>query len=105
MAATAAAAALVYVAAAPVAALLGVTVAFGFSMGAATTAVYAAATKAVPAAGRNLAFAYLTRAYLIGLAVSPVIAGFIGSLSMRAVFLADAMGLGVVAWIVRRRMS
>jgi DHA1 family multidrug resistance protein-like MFS transporter len=105
MAATAGAAALVYVGAAPVAALLGVTVAFGFAMGAATTAIYATATKSVPASGRNLAFAYLTRAYLIGLAVSPVIAGFVGSLSMRAVFLADAMGLGVVAWIVRRRMS
>ena len=105
MSATAAAAALVYVAVAPVAALLAVTVAFGFAMGAATTAIYATATEAVPAAARNLAFAYLTRAYLVGLAVSPVIAGFVGSLSMRAVFLADAMGLGVVAWIVRRRMS
>ena len=32
------------------------------------------------------AFGYLTTAYLVGLAVSPVVAGFIGRVSMRAVF-------------------
>jgi MFS family permease len=52
-----------------------------------------------------VAFGYLTSAYLIGLAVSPVVAGFIGAESMRAVFFADAVGLAVVAWFVRRGMS
>jgi hypothetical protein len=34
-----------------------------------------------------------------------VVAGFIGSVSMRAVFLADAAGLAFVAWMVRRGMA
>ena len=50
-------------------------------------------------------FAWLTSAYLVGLAVSPVVAGFIGAVSMRAVFLADAAGLAFVAWMVRRGMA
>ena len=43
--------------------------------------------------------------YLIGLAVSPVIAGFIGATSMRAVFFADAIGLAGLAWFVHARMT
>jgi MFS family permease len=54
---------------------------------------------------RGVAFGYLTSAYLIGLAVSPVLAGLIGAQSMRAVFLTDAAGLGVLAWVVRRGMA
>jgi MFS family permease len=88
----------------PIGVLLAMAVAFGFGLGVATTATYTAATRTVPDAWRSVAFGYLTRAYLIGLAVSPVIAGFVGSLSMRAVFLADAVGLGVLAWTMRRKM-
>ena len=43
-------------------------------------------------------------AYLVGLALSPVIAGLIGALSMRAVFVADAIALAGVAWLVASRM-
>ena len=85
--------------------LSAMAVVFGLGIGVATTAIYATATNAVPAADRGVAFGYLTTAYLVGLAISPVLAGFIGSLSMRAVFLADAVGLGVIAWEVRRRMT
>ena len=97
-------AALVFGLSAPLAALVVTAIGFGFAMGVATTAVYTAATDAVPAVSRGVAFGYLTTAYLVGLAVSPMAAGLLGSLSMRAVFLADAAGLGVLAWQVRRRM-
>ena len=53
---------------------------------------------------RGAAFAYLSSAYLVALAASPVMAGFLGAFSMRAVFVADAVGLAVLAWLVRREM-
>jgi MFS family permease len=105
MAGVAAAAALVFSVSAPFGVLLIVAVAFGLALGIATTSVYTAASRVTSAETRGVAFGYLTSAYLIGLAVSPVVAGFIGSVSMRAVFLADAAGLALVAWMVRRGMS
>jgi MFS family permease len=96
---------LVFAAAAPTVVLLAMALIFGFGMGVATTAVYTAATQAVEPASRGAAFGYLTTAYLVGLAASPVIAGVLGSFSMRAVFLVDASGLGMLAWLFRRRMS
>jgi DHA1 family multidrug resistance protein-like MFS transporter len=105
MAAIAAAATLVFVAAAPWTVLLAAALVFGYALGAATTCTYTAATHALPVPWRGIAFGYLTSAYLIGLAVSPVVAGFLGAASMRSVFVADAIGLAVLAWIVRRGMS
>lgn len=104
MAALAAAGALVFGLTAPLAVLLGTSVVFGLGMGVATTATYTATSHAVPAEARGVAFGYLTTAYLVGLAVSPVIAGFLGALSMRSVFFVDAVGLGLLSWIVRARM-
>lgn len=105
MSAIGALAALVFGAAAPWSILLSVALVFGYALGAATTCTYTAATHALPISWRGIAFGYLTSAYLIGLAVSPVVAGFIGAASMRSVFVADAIGLAVLAWIVRRGMS
>lgn len=78
---------------------------FGLAMGIGTTAVYTDVGQRVEAAERTFAFGYLQTAYLIGLAVSPVVAGFIGARSMRAVFFVDAVGLAGLAWFVRTRMS
>ena len=89
----------------PLAMMLLAALIFGVAIGTATTVVYTAAGRAVSRSQRNVAFGYLSRAYLVGLAVSPVVAGFIGSLKMRAVFLVDAGGLGFVAWLVRDQMS
>jgi MFS family permease len=105
MAGVAAIAAFVFGLAAPLGVLIGMALAFGLAMGVATTAIYTAASQAVPATARGTAFGYLTTAYLVGLAVSPMAAGLLGSMSMRAVFLADAAGLGALAWQVRRRMT
>ena len=78
---------------------------FGLAMGIGTTAVYTDVGRRVDAEERTFAFGYLQTAYLLGLAASPVVAGFIGAESMRAVFFVDAVGLAGLAWFVRRRMS
>ena len=74
-------------------------------MGIATTSTYTATTHAVSSTARGAAFGYLTTAYLAGLAASPVLAGLVGSLSMRSVFFVDAVGLGALAWVVRAKMA
>jgi MFS family permease len=104
-AAVAAVGAAIFGLAPPLVVMLFAAVVFGVAIGVATTAVYTAAGRSVSRAERGVAFGYLTRAYLVGLAVSPVVAGFIGSVSMRAVFLVDAAGLGFVGWFVRAQMS
>jgi DHA1 family multidrug resistance protein-like MFS transporter len=85
-------------------ALLATAVVFGLGIGVATTAVYTEAGQAVSSGERSVVFGYLQMAYLIGLAVSPVLAGLIGSISMRAVFFADAVGLAMLAAVVRNRV-
>ena len=85
--------------------LLASSVVFGFGIGVATTSLYTMASRSVPAGSRGAAFGYLSTAYLSGLAVSPVVAGLIGSRSMRAVFFADAIGLAALALSLRGRMT
>jgi DHA1 family multidrug resistance protein-like MFS transporter len=101
----AAGAAAVFGAGGPLPVLIGAAMIFGFGIGVATTCVYTTASGSVAHDARGVAFGYLTTAYLLGLAISPVAAGLLGAVSMRAVFLADAGGLAAVAYVVRRRMS
>jgi DHA1 family multidrug resistance protein-like MFS transporter len=75
-------------------------VVFGFGIGVATTSVYTDIGQRLDVGARRIAFAYLQTAYLLGLAISPVIAGLIGARSMRAVFYVDAAGLAFLAWAV-----
>jgi MFS family permease len=105
MSAVAGVGALVWAVGPPLLVLVASALVFGCAIGVATTSVYTAASHAVPPDARGMAFGYLTRAYLVGLAVSPVVAGLIGSLSMRTVFLCDGIGLAVLAWAMRARMS
>jgi MFS family permease len=105
MGALGAASALVLGLSAPWAVLVGTGAVFGFALGVATTCTYTAATHSLPPSMRGVAFGFLTSAYLIGLAVSPVIAGLVGAQSMRAVFLMDAAALAALAWFVRRGMT
>jgi DHA1 family multidrug resistance protein-like MFS transporter len=95
----------VFGAGAPTGVLIVTAAVMGLGLGVASTAVYTAATHAVAPSARTVAFGYLSTAYLAGLAVSPMLAGFVGSVNVRAVFLVDAIGLGLLAWIVQKRMS
>jgi MFS family permease len=83
--------------------LLGTPV-FGAAIGVAMTAAYTAANGVMPETARGTGFGLLTTASLIGLAISPIVSGFIASASIRAVFLVDAAGLLVLAAMVRRLM-
>ena len=83
-------------------ALVGAAVIFGLGIGVAFTTIYTVAGQRVPERSRGVAFGYLTTASLSGLALSPVVSGLLGAVSMRSVFVVDAMGLAAVAWAVRR---
>lgn len=77
---------------------------FGAGLGVAFTTMYTIAGQRVPAESRGVAFGYLTTASLSGLALSPVVSGLLGAVTMRGVFVADAVGLGVLVWVIGRRM-
>jgi DHA1 family multidrug resistance protein-like MFS transporter len=75
---------------------------FGVAIGAGMTAAYTAAGTVIPASARGAGFGLLTTASLIGLALSPVVSGFLGATSIRAVFVLDVVGLAVLAIVVRQ---
>ena len=82
--------------------LFAATPVFGFAIGVGTTAAYTAAAAVIPADVRGIGFGLLTTASLIGLAVSPVVCGFLAATSIRAVFGLDVIGLGALAIAVHR---
>lgn len=82
--------------------LVGAAAVFGAGLGVGFTTMYTIAGQRVPSASRGVAFGYLTTASLTGLAVSPVVAGVLGAVTMRGVFVVDAMGMALVAWGIRR---
>jgi MFS transporter, DHA1 family, multidrug resistance protein len=103
-AATGAVGALLYVAAPQVGWLFVATPLFGIAMGVATTSTYTAASSVMPATARGAGFGLLTTASLTGLALSPIISGFLAATTIRAVFILDLFGLIAVAIVVSRLM-
>jgi MFS family permease len=77
---------------------------FGVSVGVATTTVYAVAGSALPADAHATGFGIMTTASLMGLAVSPVVAGFIGGSGLRLVFVADVLLLVIVGTLTWFRL-
>lgn len=75
---------------------------FGISIGVATTTIYAVAGSSLPPDAHATGFGVMTTASLLGLAVSPVIAGLIGGTGLRLVFVADVVLLVVVGLLVFR---
>ncbi len=76
--------------------------AVGLAIGVATTSIYSVAGALLPADAHATGFGIMTTASLMGLAVSPVVAGFIGGSGLRIVFVADAALLVIVAVLVAR---
>src|SRR5580765_4059556 len=81
-----------------------VTALFGVGVGVSMTAAYTAAAAVIPTGAHGTGFGVLTSASLTGLAVSPVVAGFLGATSMRGVFMVDAALMAVLAIVVRQKM-
>jgi DHA1 family tetracycline resistance protein-like MFS transporter len=77
----------------------------GLGIGAASTAAYTAAGAVIPPDGRGAGFGLLSTGSLLGLALSPVICGLLGTLSLRAVFVLDAFILVLAGGLVRRLMA
>lgn len=84
--------------------LLPAAMVFGAGIGLVFTTLYTLAGTRVPSSQRGVAFGYLTTASLSGLAVSPVVSGLLGAVSMRSVFLVDTAGLAAIAFVLRRRL-
>ena len=79
--------------------------ALGLGIGAAMTASYTAAGSVIPARAHGAGFGVLTSASLVGMASSPVIAGFLGGTSIRAVFFVNVVVMTVVAGAVQQIMT
>lgn len=77
----------------------------GTAMGSSTTAIYSVAGGLLPADAHSTGFGIMTTASLMGLAISPVAAGLIGSAGLRIVFVADVVLLVILAFLVKRRLQ
>jgi MFS family permease len=95
---------LLYVTAPGTAWLFAATPLFGLGLGAASTSAYTAATAVMPPGARGAGFGLLTTASLVGVAISPIVAGLLAATSIRTVFVLDVVALGVMAAVVSRLM-
>jgi MFS family permease len=95
---------LIYVFADNIGLLVLATALFGIAIGIATTAAYTAASTIIPASARGTGFGLLTTGSLSGLAISPIVSGLLGAISIRTVFLLDTIFLLVLSGLVRRLM-
>jgi MFS transporter, DHA1 family, multidrug resistance protein len=77
---------------------------FGLGAGTAMTAAFTAAGGVIPRHAHGASFGVLTSASLFGTSFGPVFGGLIAGRSIRAVFLVGAVGLGMLALVVRRLM-
>ncbi|HEX4915627.1 MAG TPA: MFS transporter [Vicinamibacterales bacterium] len=76
----------------------------GTAMGSSTTAIYSVAGGLLPADAHSTGFGIMTTASLMGLAVSPIAAGLIGSAGLRIVFVADVVLLIVLGVLVTKNL-
>jgi MFS family permease len=84
--------------------MAGAATVLGVGIGASMTAAYTAAGTVIPSGAHGTGFGVLTSASLTGMALSPIVAGFLGASGIRLVFLADVVLLLVISAGVRRVM-
>jgi MFS transporter, DHA1 family, multidrug resistance protein len=77
----------------------------GIAIGVSTTTIYTVAGSLLPEDAHATGFGFMTTASLIGLAVSPVVAGFIGGTGLRLVFVMDVAVLLLLATFVARGLK
>ena len=77
----------------------------GVAIGVGMTAAYTSGGRLLPADAHATGFGVMTTASLVGLAVSPIVAGFISGPGLRIVFDADIVLLLFLAAAVWLRMS
>jgi MFS family permease len=84
--------------------LAGTLAVVGLCIGTAITTAYTAGGAVLPRDVHATGFGFLTSAALTGVAISPVLSGLLAARSIRAVFVAAAVLLGILAVVVRRVM-
>ena len=84
--------------------LIGSLAMVGLCMGTAITTAYTAGGAVLPHDVHATGFGFLTSASLTGVAISPVLSGLLAAHSIRAVFAAGIVVLGILAIVVRRVM-
>jgi DHA2 family lincomycin resistance protein-like MFS transporter len=87
------------------AAMVLATPVLGLALGVSSTTAYTAASSVMPPNARGAGFGLLTTAALVGLALSPIISGFIAATSIRAIFALDVVIMLVIAVAVSRHMA
>ncbi len=78
---------------------------FGIGIGVAMTAAYTTAASAIPETARAFGFGFLTSASLVGMAISPMVAGLLAHAGIRSVFLVDGAMLLIFGVAVRQVME
>jgi len=73
------------------------TAGVGLAVGLALTGIYTVAAHTLPASAHATGFGLFASAGLSAVAVSPMVSGVVGSVSLRAVFLVDAGLFAVLA--------
>jgi MFS family permease len=76
----------------------------GLCTGTAITTAYTAGGAVIPRDVHATGFGFLTSASMAGVAISPVLSGLLGARSIRGVFVAGVVVLGILAVVVRRVM-
>ena len=84
--------------------MLAASTLVGVGIGAAMTAAYTAAGFVIPSGAHGTSFGVLTSASLTGMAVSPIVSGFLGNTGIRAVFAVDVALMALLAIAVRSMM-
>jgi MFS family permease len=101
-----AAAALLAIVTAPSLWIVGAAMlACGLAVGASTTTIYATAGSLLPGDAHATGFGVMTTASLMGLTISPIVAGFIGGAALRLVFVVDIVLLLVLGVLVSRGLG
>jgi DHA1 family multidrug resistance protein-like MFS transporter len=77
----------------------------GAAIGIGMTAAYSVTGALLPGDAQATGFGLVTSASLVGMAVSPVVAGLLGAEDLENVFVADALMLVLLAGVVWRRME
>jgi DHA1 family multidrug resistance protein-like MFS transporter len=78
---------------------------FGVGGGMAMTAIYSTAGSLIPRGAQGAGFGLLTSASLIGLAISPIIAGLLAARTLRGIFVLDLAILLLLTVMVKATMK
>ena len=83
--------------------LVAVLPLLGLAIGTGTTAAYTIAGHSIPSEAKGVGFGVLSSASMAALALSPVLSGLLGSVSLRSVFLVNVALLTVLGVVGKRR--